>query len=73
MACTRGATNLEKSITEMKATDAEKLTYEDQKLVEGLQEIDDGRQGDLLDMVRAVDVLAYLCKAMYCFLLNSAL
>ncbi|RPB20590.1 DNA repair helicase RAD3 [Terfezia boudieri ATCC MYA-4762] len=43
---TRGATNLEKKITEMKATDAEKLTNEYQKLVEGLQEIDDGRQED---------------------------
>lgn len=43
---TRGATNLEKKITEMKATDAEKLTNEYQKLVEGLQDIDDGRQED---------------------------
>ncbi|KAF8456647.1 DNA repair helicase RAD3 [Terfezia claveryi] len=43
---TRGATNLEKKITDMKATDAEKLTNEYQKLVEGLQEIDDGRQED---------------------------
>ncbi|KAF8421473.1 hypothetical protein EV426DRAFT_609352 [Tirmania nivea] len=42
----RGATNLEKKITEMKATDAEKLTHEYQKLVEGLQAIDDGRQED---------------------------
>ncbi|KAF8476201.1 hypothetical protein BDZ91DRAFT_711160 [Kalaharituber pfeilii] len=42
----RGATNLERKITEMKATDAEKLQNEYQKLVEGLQEIDDGRQED---------------------------
>ncbi|KAI5797980.1 hypothetical protein DFH27DRAFT_561503 [Peziza echinospora] len=43
---TRGAINLEKKIAEMKSTDAEKLKNEYQKLVEGLQDIDDGREED---------------------------
>lgn len=42
----RGATNLEKRISEMKSTDAEKLQNEYQKLVEGLQMADEGRQED---------------------------
>ena len=41
--------------------------------MEELQEIDNGRQEDLLGMARAFDVLAYLFKAMYSLLLNSAL
>ena len=39
----RGASNLERKITEMKATDAQKLQNEYAKLVEGLQAADDAR------------------------------
>ncbi|KAF2835731.1 DNA repair helicase rad15 [Patellaria atrata CBS 101060] len=39
----RGANNLETKITEMKATDAEKLQNEYAKLVEGLREADEAR------------------------------
>ena len=39
----RGAENLERRITEMKATDAEKLQNEYAKLVEGLREADEAR------------------------------
>lgn len=39
----RGANNLEKKITEMKDTDAEKLQNEYAKLVEGLREADEAR------------------------------
>ena len=39
----RGASNLERKITEMKATDAQKLQNEYSKLVEGLQAADDAR------------------------------
>ncbi|KAL1646399.1 TFIIH/NER complex ATP-dependent 5'-3' DNA helicase subunit [Diplodia intermedia] len=40
---TRGANNLERKITEMKATDAEKLSNEYSKLVEGLRAADEAR------------------------------
>ncbi|KAK7512885.1 hypothetical protein IWZ03DRAFT_362098 [Phyllosticta citriasiana] len=40
---TRGATNLERKITEMKSTDAEKLQNEYAKLVDGLREADQAR------------------------------
>lgn len=43
---TRGAVNLEKKIKEMKATDAEKLQNEYNKLVEGLREADEARADD---------------------------
>ncbi|EKG21185.1 Xeroderma pigmentosum group D protein [Macrophomina phaseolina MS6] len=43
---TRGAHNLERKITEMKATDAEKLSNEYKKLVEGLREADQARDED---------------------------
>lgn len=43
---TRGANNLERKITEMKATDAEKLSNEYKKLVEGLREADQARDED---------------------------
>jgi DNA excision repair protein ERCC-2 len=43
---TRGANNLERKITEMKATDAEKLQNEYAKLVEGLREADEAREED---------------------------
>jgi DNA excision repair protein ERCC-2 len=43
---TRGAQNLEKKITQMKDTDAEKLQNEYQKLVEGLREQDEARAED---------------------------
>ena len=43
---TKGAINLEKKIIEMKKSDSEKLQNEYQKLVEGLQDIDDGREED---------------------------
>jgi DNA excision repair protein ERCC-2 len=39
----RGASNLERKITEMKATDAQKLQNEYSKLVEGLQAADEAR------------------------------
>ncbi|KAK4990402.1 TFIIH/NER complex ATP-dependent 5'-3' DNA helicase subunit [Elasticomyces elasticus] len=39
----RGANNLDRKITEMKSTDAEKLQNEYQKLVEGLREADEAR------------------------------
>lgn len=42
----RGADNLERKITEMKDTDAEKLQNEYQKLVEGLQAAEEARQED---------------------------
>ena len=42
----RGADNLERSITQMKSTDAEKLQNEYSKLVEGLREADESRQED---------------------------
>lgn len=40
---TRGANNLEKKITEMRSTDAEKLQNEYSKLVEGLRDADEAR------------------------------
>ncbi|KAI9674184.1 MAG: DNA-dependent ATPase of the nucleotide excision repair factor 4 complex [Caeruleum heppii] len=43
---TRGATNLERKITEMRSTDAEKLQNEYAKLVEGLREADETRNED---------------------------
>lgn len=43
---TRGANNLERKITEMKATDAEKLSNEYAKLVEGLRAADEARDED---------------------------
>ncbi|OMP81579.1 DNA repair helicase rad15 [Diplodia seriata] len=43
---TRGANNLERKITEMKATDAEKLSNEYSKLVEGLRAADEARDED---------------------------
>jgi len=43
---TRGATNLEKRIEEMRETDKEKLQNEYMKLVEGLREADQDRQED---------------------------
>lgn len=42
----RGATNLERKITEMKASDANKLQNEYQKLVEGLREEDERRESE---------------------------
>lgn len=42
----RGATNLEQKIDEMKSTDAEKLQNEYAKLVEGLREADEAREED---------------------------
>lgn len=42
----RGAQNLEKRISEMKATDAEKLQNEYKKLVEGLRDVDGGTEED---------------------------
>ncbi|OJD26971.1 DNA repair helicase rad15 [Blastomyces percursus] len=44
----RGATNLERKIEEMKSSDAEKLQNEYQKLVEGLRETDEARQEEQL-------------------------
>lgn len=41
---TRGARNLERKITEMKDTDAEKLQNEYAKLVEGLRETEQARE-----------------------------
>ncbi|KAJ5833902.1 hypothetical protein N7474_002213 [Penicillium riverlandense] len=43
---TRGATNLERKIEEMKSTDAEKLQNEYSKLVEGLQQAEQAREED---------------------------
>lgn len=43
---TRGANNLERKVTEMKTTDAQKLQDEYAKLVEGLREADEARQED---------------------------
>lgn len=43
---TRGANNLERKISQMKDTDAEKLQNEYQKLVDGLREADEARQED---------------------------
>lgn len=40
---TRGANNLERKITEMRSTDAEKLQNEYSKLVEGLRDADEAR------------------------------
>ena len=44
----RGASNLERKIDDMKASDAEKLQNEYQKLVEGLREADEARQEEQL-------------------------
>lgn len=43
---TRGANNLDRKITELKSTDAEKLQSEYNKLVEGLKETSDARTED---------------------------
>jgi DNA excision repair protein ERCC-2 len=43
---TRGANNLERKITELKETDAQKLQDEYNKLVEGLREADEARTED---------------------------
>ena len=43
---TRGANNLERKITEMRSSDAEKLQNEYSKLVEGLRDADESRQED---------------------------
>jgi DNA excision repair protein ERCC-2 len=43
---TRGAQNLERKITEMKETDADKLKNEYAKLVEGLRDADEAREED---------------------------
>ncbi|KAF9890318.1 hypothetical protein FE257_005984 [Aspergillus nanangensis] len=43
---TRGANNLERKITEMKSSDAEKLQNEYTKLVEGLREAEQAREED---------------------------
>ena len=43
---TRGANNLERKITEMRSSDAEKLQNEYQKLVEGLRGADEARDED---------------------------
>jgi len=43
---TRGAQNLERKISEMKDTDAEKLQNEYAKLVEGLRDADQAREED---------------------------
>ena len=43
---TRGANNLERKITEMKASDADKLQDEYAKLVQGLRDADEARQED---------------------------
>jgi len=42
----RGANNLERKVSEMKTTDAQKLQDEYAKLVEGLREADEARQED---------------------------
>ena len=43
---TRGANNLERKITEMRASDAEKLQNEYAKLVEGLRDANEAREED---------------------------
>ena len=43
---TRGANNLERKITEMRSSDAEKLQNEYSKLVEGLRDADEAREED---------------------------
>lgn len=43
---TRGANNLERKITEMRSSDAEKLQNEYAKLVEGLRDANDAREED---------------------------
>lgn len=43
---TRGANNLERKITEMRSSDAEKLQSEYAKLVEGLRDADEAREED---------------------------
>jgi len=43
---TRGANNLDRKITELKATDADKLQNEYNKLVEGLREAGEARDED---------------------------
>src|SRR3954466_11054472 len=43
---TRGVNNLDRKITEMKSSDAEKLQNEYEKLVAGLREADEGREED---------------------------
>lgn len=43
---TRGANNLDRKITEMKSTDAQKLQDEYSKLVEGLREAEEAREED---------------------------
>jgi len=43
---TRGASNLERKISEMKSTDAQKLQDEYAKLVEGLRDADEAREED---------------------------
>lgn len=43
---TRGANNLERKISEMRSSDAEKLQSEYAKLVEGLREADEAREED---------------------------
>lgn len=43
---TRGANNLDRKITELKATDADKLQNEYNKLVEGLRDASDARDED---------------------------
>lgn len=43
---TRGASNLERKITEMKSSDADKLQNEYAKLVEGLRDADEAREED---------------------------
>ena len=43
---TRGANNLERKITEMRSSDADKLQNEYQKLVEGLRDADEARDED---------------------------
>lgn len=43
---TRGANNLERKITEMKSSDADKLQNEYAKLVEGLRDADEAREED---------------------------
>ena len=43
---TRGANNLERKITEMRSSDAEKLQNEYAKLVEGLRDADEAREED---------------------------
>lgn len=42
----RGAANLDRKITELKSTDAEKLQSEYEKLVEGLRGANDAREED---------------------------